>query len=104
MLAAVEGRRIAFDRPQKWVWYDQRYTIFDLAQYYVAVSPWMLPHPERRWFEYQAYRAAIHVRDTPLDHGVPAGEVSGLDADSLVDRRESEEDLVFAPRPGTTTF
>lgn len=48
MLVELEGHRIEFERPEKWVWYDERYTILDLARYYVAVSPWLLPYLDKR--------------------------------------------------------
>lgn len=60
MLVEIEGRRIDFERPEKWVWYDAGYTIVDLARYYVAVSPWLLPYLDRRPIVYEAYAGTIN--------------------------------------------
>lgn len=60
MLVELNGHRIEFDRPEKWVWYDERYTILDLARYYTAVSPWLMPYLERRPIVYEAYPGTIN--------------------------------------------
>lgn len=60
MIVEIEGRRIEFDRPEKWVWYDSGYTITDLARYYTAVSPWLLPYLERRPIVYETYKGTIN--------------------------------------------
>jgi bifunctional non-homologous end joining protein LigD len=59
MFVELEGRRIEIKRPEKWVWYEQRYTIMDLVRYYVAVSPWLLRHLERRPIVYETYPGTI---------------------------------------------
>ena len=41
MLIEIDGHHIEIARPEKWVWYAQRYTIVDLAKYYVVV--WRKP-------------------------------------------------------------
>lgn len=64
MLVELEGHRIEFDRPEKWVWYDAGYTIMDLAKYYVAVSPWLLPYLESRPIVYEAYPGTINGPNT----------------------------------------
>lgn len=64
MRVELEGRCIELPRPEKWVWYDQRYTMLDLMRYYVAVSPWLLPHLERRPVVYEAYPGTIHGPST----------------------------------------
>ncbi|MFN2448918.1 MAG: DNA polymerase domain-containing protein [Candidatus Baltobacteraceae bacterium] len=56
----IEGRRITFARPEKWVWFDRRYTMLDLAKYYVAVSPWLLPHLSDRPIVYEIYPGTIN--------------------------------------------
>lgn len=60
MIVEIEGRRIEFDRPEKWVWYDSGYTITDLARYYTAVSPWLLPYLARRPIVYETYKGTIN--------------------------------------------
>ena len=60
MLVELEGRCIEIKRPEKWVWYEQRYTIMDLVRYYVAVSPWLLPHLQRRPIVYETYPGTIN--------------------------------------------
>src|SRR5689334_15587715 len=60
MLVEVEGRRIEIGRPEKWVWFDSRYTILDLAKYYVAVSPWLMPYLEDRPIVYEIYPGTIN--------------------------------------------
>lgn len=60
MLVEVEGRRIEIERPDKWVWFDSRYTILDLVKYYVAVSPWLLPYLEDRPIVYEIYPGTIN--------------------------------------------
>jgi bifunctional non-homologous end joining protein LigD len=60
MIVELEGRRIDIPRPEKWVWYDERYTILDLVRYYVAVSPWMLPHLQRRPIVYEVYPGTVN--------------------------------------------
>jgi len=60
MLLEIEGRRIELDRPEKWVWYDARLTILDLAKYYVAVSPWHLPYLDCRPLIYERYPGTIN--------------------------------------------
>jgi bifunctional non-homologous end joining protein LigD len=72
MLVELEGHRIEIDRPEKWVWYDRQYTIMDLVRYYVAVSPWLLPHLDRRPVVYEAYPGTINgphsfEQDPPAD-------------------------------------
>jgi bifunctional non-homologous end joining protein LigD len=59
MVVEIEGRRIEFARPEKWVWFGQKKTILDLATYYAAVSPWLLPHLERRPIVYEIYPGTI---------------------------------------------
>jgi bifunctional non-homologous end joining protein LigD len=60
MFVELEGHRIEIERPEKWVWYDQRYTMLDLARYYVAVSPWLLPYLHRRPIVYETYPGTIN--------------------------------------------
>lgn len=60
MLVEVEGRRIEIERPEKWVWFDSRYALLDLAKYYVAVSPWLLPYLEDRPIVYEIYPGTIN--------------------------------------------
>jgi bifunctional non-homologous end joining protein LigD len=60
MLVELEGRRVEIRRPEKWVWYEQRYTIMDLVRYYVAVSPWLLTHVERRPIVYETYPGTVN--------------------------------------------
>jgi bifunctional non-homologous end joining protein LigD len=59
MFVEIEGHRIDFARPEKWVWFKQKKTILDLATYYAAVSPWLLPHLERRPIVYEIYPGTI---------------------------------------------
>lgn len=72
MLVELEGHRIEFERPEKWVWYEQRYTMLDLARYYVAVSPWLLPYLERRPIVYETYPGTINGPNT-FEQDPPAG-------------------------------
>lgn len=72
MLIEIDGHRIEIARPEKWVWYAQRYTIVDLAKYYVAVWPWLLPHIEQRPLVYERYPGTIDgphsfEQDPPAD-------------------------------------
>jgi bifunctional non-homologous end joining protein LigD len=72
MLVELEGHRIEIARPEKWVWYDERHTILDLVRYFVAVSPWLLPHLERRPVVYEIYPGTINgpnsfEQDPPAD-------------------------------------
>jgi bifunctional non-homologous end joining protein LigD len=60
VLVELDGHRIEFARPEKWVWYEKRYTIMDLARYYVAVSPWLLPYLEQRPIVYETYPGTIN--------------------------------------------
>lgn len=60
MLVEIEDRCIEIERPEKWVWYADGYTIVDLAKYYVAVSPWMLPYLEERPIVYETYPGTIN--------------------------------------------
>jgi bifunctional non-homologous end joining protein LigD len=60
MLVELEGRCIEIRRPEKWVWYDAGYTILDLAKYYVAVAPWLLPYLEQRPIVYETYPGTIN--------------------------------------------
>lgn len=59
MLVEIDGHRIEFARPEKWVWYPERYTMMDLAEYYVAVSPWLLPYLKRRPVVYEIYPGTV---------------------------------------------
>jgi bifunctional non-homologous end joining protein LigD len=59
MLVELEERCIEIERPEKWVWYGEGYTILDLAKYYVAVSPWLLPYLEERPIVYETYPGTI---------------------------------------------
>jgi bifunctional non-homologous end joining protein LigD len=59
MLVELEGHRIEIARPEKWVWYEERYTILDLVRYYVAVAPWLLPHLQRRPIVYEIYPGTV---------------------------------------------
>lgn len=72
MLVEVEGHRIEFERPEKWVWYESGYTLLDLAKYYVAVSPWLLPYLERRPIVYERYPGTINGPHT-FEQDPPAG-------------------------------
>lgn len=72
MLIEIDGRCVEIARPDKWVWYAQRYTIVDLAKYYVAVWPWLQPHLERRPIVYERYPGTIEgphtfEQDPPAD-------------------------------------
>jgi bifunctional non-homologous end joining protein LigD len=60
MLVELEERCIEIERPEKWVWYGEGYTIADLATYYVAVSPWLLPYLEDRPIVYETYPGTIN--------------------------------------------
>lgn len=60
MLIEIDGRCIEIERPEKWVWYDAGFTIMDLAKYYVAVSPWLLPYLDRRPVVYEIYPGTIN--------------------------------------------
>jgi bifunctional non-homologous end joining protein LigD len=60
VLVELDGKRIEIERPEKWVWYDDGYTIMDLVKYYVAVSPWLLPYLERRPAVYEIYPGTIN--------------------------------------------
>ncbi len=60
MLVELDGHRIKIERPEKWVWYDEHYTILDLAKYYVAVSPWLLPYLDCRPVVYEIYPGTIN--------------------------------------------
>ncbi len=60
MLVEVDGHRIDFARPEKWVWYDVRRTMLDLAKYYVAVYPWMQPYLEHRPVVYEIYKGTVN--------------------------------------------
>lgn len=55
----IEGRCITIDRPGKMLWPRDRLSVMDLAQYYVAVSPWLLPHIKRRPIVYETYSGTI---------------------------------------------
>lgn len=72
MLVEVDRRRIEFARPEKWVWYPERYTMLDLAKYYVAVSPWLLPHLECRPLVYEIYKGTIEGPNS-FEQDPPAG-------------------------------
>jgi bifunctional non-homologous end joining protein LigD len=72
MLVEIDGHRIEFQRPEKWVWYGEGHTMLDLAEYYVAVSPWLLPYLKRRPVVYEIYPGTI---DGPhsFEQDPPAG-------------------------------
>lgn len=72
MLVELDGHRIAFARPEKWVWYDDGYTIVDLARYYVAVWPWLQPYLERRPIVYEIYPGTINGPNS-FEQDPPAG-------------------------------
>ncbi|HET7813410.1 MAG TPA: hypothetical protein VFL13_03475, partial [Candidatus Baltobacteraceae bacterium] len=56
----IDGRSIVFERPEKWVWFDSKLTMLDLASYYTAVSPWLLPYLEHRPVVYETYKGTIN--------------------------------------------
>lgn len=64
MLVEINGHRIEFERPEKWVWYEDGYTILDLARYYTAVSPWLLPYLKHRPIVYETYPGTINGPNT----------------------------------------
>ncbi len=64
MRLEIEGHCIELERPEKWVWYDAQLTILDLAKYYVAVSPWLLPYLQRRPLVYERYPGTINGPNT----------------------------------------
>jgi bifunctional non-homologous end joining protein LigD len=64
MLVELEDRCIEIERPEKWVWYDNGYTIMDLVRYYVAVSPWLLPYLKDRPIVYETYPGTINGPNT----------------------------------------
>jgi len=72
MLIELEGHPIEIARPEKWVWYDERYTIMDLLRYYVAVSPWLLPHLQRRPVVYEIYPGTVNGPHS-FEQDPPAG-------------------------------
>jgi bifunctional non-homologous end joining protein LigD len=72
VLVELDGHRVEIERPEKWVWYDDGYTILDLAKYYVAVWPWLSPYLECRPVVYEVYPGTINgpnsfEQDPPAD-------------------------------------
>lgn len=60
----IEGRCITIDRPGKMLWPRDRLSVMHLAHYYVAVSPWLLPHLKRRPVVYETYPGTIDGPNT----------------------------------------
>lgn len=102
MLVELDGYRIEIERPEKWVWYDDRYTIMDLVRYYVAVSPWLLPYLERRPLVYEIYPGTVDGPNS-FEQDPPSGTPRWVKR-TRISGRERLVTYVIADAPATLIY